>query len=169
MEPPLPPPADALRRLGVGAVRRCAVALGVTPDEVDDAEETDDEKSCLVDLTVERLTSLKLLKPKQLRAYAVERGLTPERVAEESEGADDRKAAIIQLLFDTVLEAESTASLSRSSSVASPSQQRGPPDESPTPASQRWTRSKVQPPRPSPRRSRTPRWGARRRRACHCC
>ena len=88
-------------------------------DEVDEADEADNERACLVDLVEDRLRVLKGLKIKDLRGEAVARsGLSREQINEETEDADDRKAAIVQLLFKTVVTTQLASPNKRSKSSA---------------------------------------------------
>lgn len=117
-------PAQTLQRLRIPEVRKCAAALGVTEDEIDDAEEEDDERACLVGLVMDRLATLKKLKIKDLRSEASSRGIANEQVKAVCENAEDRKAAIIGLILDNVVAANATSPAAAASkspgSAASP-------------------------------------------------
>jgi hypothetical protein len=88
--------AKLIGTLRLAQLRQFASALGVSEDDIDDAEETaDDERFCLESLIQDRLTAVKKMKPKNLRQFAGGiLGKAPEEVAAAVADADNRKEAL---------------------------------------------------------------------------
>eukprot|EP01043_Picozoa_sp_COSAG02_P055461 COSAG02_NODE_6430_length_3572_cov_8.968129_5_plen_273_part_01 len=137
LDEPEAAPLMVLAELRVGEVRLCAVGLGCPEDEVDEADEADDERACLTGLAEDRLEALRTMKLKDLRAEVIRRtGLTREQVDDYCGGADDRKAAMVQLMFSNVVTGVRARTSMRTSSTPPPERALA---ESPTPSSKRWT------------------------------
>jgi serine/threonine protein kinase len=137
--------AKLIGTLRLAQLRQFASALGVSEDDIDDAEETaDDERFCLESLIQDRLTAVKKMKPKNLRQFAGGiLGKAPEEVAAAVADADNRKEAILHLLTEGVLAAVSVAR-DRSPSASAPvSPRQVPPHEASTGHSQRWTAARL--------------------------
>jgi hypothetical protein len=143
-------PAHTLQQLQISEIRKCAVALGLTDDDIiDHAESEEDERACLVRLVVDQLASLQTLEIKALRSRALSEGIVDEQVAaacEQQHKADQCKAAIVNLIFEAVVASNrastppSAVAVDGSSSAtqgATPSRHRGrrPSRESQLPSS----------------------------------
>ena len=116
---------DELNALRVGAVRKKALACGVSQDEIDDADEADVPKVALIELIIANSKKiaeptdsdhasgnspaekaarklrdeLALLKYSQLRKRAVAAGLGSDAI-EEAEDSDDPKGALVDIVVE---------------------------------------------------------------------
>eukprot|EP01047_Picozoa_sp_COSAG01_P016748 COSAG01_NODE_866_length_13045_cov_12.921288_6_plen_1707_part_00 len=95
---------QALGVLRFSEVRQRAERLGVDEDTLDDAEEEGDPKSFLVAAIIDRLQRLRALRFKELKREVMRLGVGKVAIGaalEDLEGLEERKAAIVRLLFAT--------------------------------------------------------------------
>ena len=96
----------------LGALKKRARETGVTPEQLDDADDEDDPKQAVVELILEAApgvdagaalrAELAEMKMGVLKKRAREAGVTPEQL-DDADDADDPKEAVMELIVRSLL------------------------------------------------------------------
>ena len=108
-----------LRALRMKDLKKRAKSFGVTPDELEDAEDEDDAKGCVVQLVLDRAAALKALPARELKAKARAFGVDMDDFDDCFDAADP-KEAIMGLMLKAAAGASASAPTPTSSKEGKP-------------------------------------------------